>query len=161
MFTYPIGFMNAVFAGVRPSSVVDTVGAGSIVNSGNAFDADHNNFGVWTPGAAFASNNSVFTVSTVSSLIGKKLYVTWDNNASFGGIQVSMSIDGGANYIFVSPAWNPLSTWDGTPFVPDSVIRTLNISIPDGTPSASIKIKTLAFSQVITDVTRIYDVYIQ
>ena len=166
MFTYPIGLMNQAFAGVRPTSIVDTPVAGTIVNSGNSFDTDHNNFGVWTLGVAFGTNYSIYSIVTIVTLTGKKLYVTWDTNSTFGQIQVFMSIDGGATYLFQTALIGPAQTgwdssWSGTPFVPDAVIRTLNIPIPDGVPSNTVKIKTQASSLGITDVVRIYDVFIQ
>jgi hypothetical protein len=134
MFTTPlVGFTNVSY--IRPTSVIDTPGAGTITSSSYAYDADNSTLAQWfvylpaTPLTTYSVYS--FTGSTV--LVGKSLYIYFYTiylNDNIGG-SFYLSVDGGLTY--------PLSV--SVPLDRGVIDKLISIAIPNGTTLSLIKVK--------------------
>lgn len=157
-FTLPVGnFIQAPGTIIRPTSVVDTPGTGTITNSSNAYDTDNSTFGRWVPVDQNipATSYSVFAFSSGIATFNRRIYLL--SATPFFNIHfhdnpvISISLDNGANYTL-----SCIGTDGATPGL-------TSLALPDGITISLIKVK--AYNQSPTTGTSgtsdIYSIYIQ
>jgi len=157
-FTLPVGQFQPAGAAllIRPTSVVDTVGAGTITNSSNAYDAFPYTYGVWTDAANTPSQTtySIYSFSSGTVTASQLIYIVYSYDSYSPGTSgaLYLSTDSGSTY--------PLSVGRN---LNDGLTHTDSIIIPDGITISNIKLKVYPYCAPLPHISnmRVYDLYIQ
>jgi len=160
MFTVPIGFFGSSTNVIRPNSVVDTPGSGTITNSSSAYDANPSSYADFLSHTAYPNTPTTYSIYSFAAGPSTRAGQTFNiNGFSVGGNNdngstVSISYDSGATYTTLTT----LSTIGGLP----GAFGPYGFPVVPSIPLANIKVK-IAMSYFFSDPTEvyIYDMYIQ
>lgn len=155
MFTIPVGNFKQIVTGYRPTAGIGTItGDGAVANVANAYDGD--------PDTYCASTSATGTTETIYSgfnaLVassGASLQVTLEAGSIGFQVNVDVSFDGGANYLFPLPI--------STSIVGPSTIankQVCTIAVPNGIFLSSVKVRTKTLSDPSGVYLYVYDIVI-
>ena len=158
MFTIPVGMFSSGSNLIRPTSVVDTPGPGSIVNSSKAYDGDPNSFASFNGAVASPGPYTTYSVFSFSSPSSFSMYkalnvrCSWDGVATSGAGRFDVSIDAGATY---APGNDfAILGWSTSP-----ANRSI-YNIPSGTIFSNIRVRLYMGSTYPVGSLLLYDIFV-